>query len=106
MEVTVQEASLCTQRPHKDIHSPSATPVFTVLSLTGRAGNVKGDGDGVGGDGAGVLTVDGVVLHESARVVKEEEWVVDGHRHDVGIVFEGCVANRATNVYSNLDIHC
>ena len=67
-------------RTKEDDYSSSATPVLPALGLVSRAGNVKGDGSGIGGDGAGVLAVDGVVLHESVRVVKGEHGVVDDHR--------------------------
>ena len=98
------EAPLHIQRPQEDNHSSSATPVLAALGLAGKVGDVKGDGDGVDGDGAWVLAVDGVVLHESARVVKGEGRVVDNHGHDVGDVFEGGVANEAAaTIYSNID---
>ena len=44
-------------RIQEDDHSPSTTPVLAALGPAGRAGDVKGDGGGVGGDGAPVLTV-------------------------------------------------
>ena len=44
-------------RTQEDDHSPFAPPVLATLDLAGRAGNVKGDGGGIGGDGAPILTV-------------------------------------------------
>jgi hypothetical protein len=80
------------------------TPVLAALGLAGREDNVKGDHGGVVGDGAGVRVVNRVVRHEVAHLVKGEEESVDGHRHDVVIVFNGGVANKtAGTVYSNLD---
>ena len=50
-----------------------------------------------------------VVLQEVACIVKGEEGVGDGHRHEVGIVLEGGVVDKAADVaktvYSNLNSH-
>ena len=51
------------------------------------ANDVEPAGGAVGGDGAGVLAVDGVVLHEAVRLVKGEEGVIDIHGHDLGVIF-------------------
>ena len=44
--------------------------VLVALSRAGRAGGAKEDDGDIGGDGAGVLAVDRVLLHEVARVVE------------------------------------
>ena len=67
-------------------------------SLSGRANGVKKDGDDIGDEGAWVLAVVGVVLHEAAHIGEIEEMVVDGHGNYVGVVLEGGVADAAANV--------
>ena len=63
----------------------------------------EGVSRGISSNGSGVLAVDRIVLEEVASVVEGEEGVVDGHGHDIAVVFEGGTADEAADAAESVD---